>query len=436
LYYPGGHFLGIGCSNAAVNIKSCVNLSRICELGVLMSQRQYGIVKNIKQVDGVDEVSYKYEFIIPSGLVSKGEISDNNFRNIFATLNYNRLRTKTNKNGFKIYDFISVTPINFNGELQEKIGIDKYNTVDNINDDESGFNRESGARRITIEENSEDYYYFRLGVTDRGSDTKRKFLNRSGNNVSMPVYENSFYFYFGLKDGATALDKFRSEYYAPCPNNNISDVPSIIIESENAIACNKTTGSATVIPYNVPIPYEYFVFDENNKQIRDGRKLDTSEIVLNDLVEGTYSVTLKNENMGISLSDFFTINTTLPLSDSDGNGNIYNVYDGCYKVTQEDFINMPKITIKNNIFKSHIMENGGIINIQVPYYGNKQIVDEVGENIKPPYPLAIIIKGENYSTYKIIADNIDSNVKDEIKNYILNALSFRSYLYFHKPPCR
>ena len=425
LYYPGGHFLGIGCSNAAVNIKSCVNLSRICELGVLMSQRQYGIVKNIKQVDGVDEISYKYEFIIPSGLISKGEISDNNFRNIFATLNYNRLRTKVNEKGFKTYDFISVTPINFNGELQEKISANKYNTLETINDDESGFNRDYDARRITIEENSEDYYYFRLGVTDRDSDTKKKFLNRSGNNVSMPVYENSFYFYFGLKDGATALDKFRSEYYAPCPNNNISDVPSITIETKNAVACNQTTGSAVVIPYNVPIPYEYFLFDEENKQIRNGRKLDTSEISLTNLLEGTYSVTLKNENMGISLSEFFTINTALPPSSIDENGNTYNVYDGCYEVSQEDFINMPKITIKNNVFNSYILENGGIIKIKVPYYGNSQIVSEIDENIKPPYPLAIVVKGENYSTYKIITDGVDDTMKDEINNYILSVLNIK-----------
>ena len=78
LYRPGGHFLGIACTNAQVNIKSCVNLSRICEIGVMMSQRQ--------AVPYYDENEKKmlYKYIIPTGFISKDETEDNNFRNIFA----------------------------------------------------------------------------------------------------------------------------------------------------------------------------------------------------------------------------------------------------------------------------------------------------------------------------------------------------------------
>ena len=39
LYKPGGHFLGLTCRNSETTIKTCVNLSRICEYGVWMSQR-------------------------------------------------------------------------------------------------------------------------------------------------------------------------------------------------------------------------------------------------------------------------------------------------------------------------------------------------------------------------------------------------------------
>ena len=40
MYTPGGHFLGLSCINSQTNIKSCINLSRICEIGVNMSQRK------------------------------------------------------------------------------------------------------------------------------------------------------------------------------------------------------------------------------------------------------------------------------------------------------------------------------------------------------------------------------------------------------------
>ena len=39
-YKPGGHFLGLSCKNSETNVKTCVNLTRICEHGVWMSQRQ------------------------------------------------------------------------------------------------------------------------------------------------------------------------------------------------------------------------------------------------------------------------------------------------------------------------------------------------------------------------------------------------------------
>ena len=34
------------------------------------------------------------------------------------------------------------------------------------------------------------------------------------------MYNNSFYFYFGLRDGKTALDEFKKQYYAVCEKNN------------------------------------------------------------------------------------------------------------------------------------------------------------------------------------------------------------------------
>ena len=44
--------------------------------------------------------------------------------------------------------------------------------------------------------------------TDESGSTTNFYL--------MPVYENSFYFYFGLKDGNTAIDRLYTEYFSEC----------------------------------------------------------------------------------------------------------------------------------------------------------------------------------------------------------------------------
>jgi hypothetical protein len=48
----------------------------------------------------------------------------------------------------------------------------------------------------------------------------------------IPQYENSFYFYFGLKDGNTAIDRLYNEYYAPCNTDNGAPSVSFIVEED------------------------------------------------------------------------------------------------------------------------------------------------------------------------------------------------------------
>lgn len=119
LYYPGGHFLGMSCGIAETNIKSCVNLSRVCEHGVSLSQRE-----EVDTNEGNEDYSKFY--LTPTGLISKDEINDSTFRTIFATLNFNNLKTKRDKNGYLKYDMEYINPTNFNGELEEKVYTSNY----------------------------------------------------------------------------------------------------------------------------------------------------------------------------------------------------------------------------------------------------------------------------------------------------------------------
>ena len=63
------------------------------------------------------------------------------------------------------------------------------------------------------DEKNEDYILFRMG-------DNRHFYKYGRTSYSMPLYENSFYFYFGINEGNTAIDKFNKMFYSECENSN------------------------------------------------------------------------------------------------------------------------------------------------------------------------------------------------------------------------
>ena len=235
-YTPGGHFLGISCVNAESNIKSCVNLKRICEVGVWQSQRQevfngYGDVGTDS-----DEKVGTYVDIIPNGLIARDEVSDGNFRKIFSTMNSNNLKTRVNDSGFTVYDFLYMTPEGFGGEFAKYVrtNYNHPNPLENIdnylakqgskNEDGEEWTGEDESKtlnlkpvRRSLDERDQDYMMFRLGLTkDTNNQLQTKYLGLDDYGYYMPVYNNSFYFYFGLTPGATALDEFYRQFFAEC----------------------------------------------------------------------------------------------------------------------------------------------------------------------------------------------------------------------------
>lgn len=245
LLSPGGHFLGLSCSNAETNIKSCVNLKRACEIGTTLSERLEIPVGYKSGLESDEDLSYdivNYLYVAPNGLISKDQINDVTFRSAFATMNQNSLRTVVNSYGYKEYDFKYLLPDSFDGSLEKKISgytYTKYLPQETKSLwNESTFNElmeshpnlevdvafESGNTIVRKSEfGSNDYITFRMG-------DNKKYLY-GGNR--MPVYQNSFYFYFGLVNGSTALDLFKSQYYAPCAPQVITTPKGVMTFSVN-----------------------------------------------------------------------------------------------------------------------------------------------------------------------------------------------------------
>ena len=308
MYNPGGHFLGIACFNSETNVKSCVNLSRICEIGVSKSQR-ISIPK--RSEDG--KLVYD-SFIVPTGLISKDEIMDTGFRSEFATLNHNGLKTKKNPLTNRLeYDFISMMPYNFDGSLSGKTGNILYNNLSG--EYESPY---STAYKRTIENNSIDYYSFRLGIGNEdfsGLTVDDKYLIKNGDgSVSLPMYNNSYYFYFGLHDGETALDRFYKEFFATCPELN-EDTAVVTISVTNVDVCNGggQDGTVKVMFANISEdPFEPVQYSINRTD-QDGVIFGGStgvvaagegEFTVNGLIIGNYELRLSVEGKEDIVKEF------------------------------------------------------------------------------------------------------------------------------------
>lgn len=366
LYYPGGHFLGLSCFNSQTNIKSCVNLQRICEAGANMSQRREE-VRSLNNADGITTVQYSY--FVPTGLVSQDDINGTNFRSMFATMNYKRLLCENRfdeNTGYPIYDFMYLRPGGFDGALAKSVNkASQYNMMIDVVDETNAMaksgvtksdsydpNEKRNTMTRTIEEQSQDYYMFRLGLqTLEDEEQKSKFLYfDSTNGASLPQYENSFYFYFGLKDGSTALDEFNKQFFSQCESSSIiMNTPTINVSTE--FDCCNFTMDVDIAVENMQAPVtltlrtgEGFdqVYGDINEITLTGTNIYT--ISLSGIPAGKYEIVVTDgggeqltKQVDFMPEDFTVDYETYPFEFRVGNNSIKNVINSG-KTTDSGYI--------------------------------------------------------------------------------------------------
>lgn len=200
-----GLFYGLNCNFTEVAPKSCVNMSRICEFGVGLDENMY-----IYNQDTDTE-----QYIAPDGFISTDEINDVDGRSMFATLNGNNLRTKTdNDTGYSVYDLTYSYQQYFDGSLSNIMREFQTRLRQGI----------TYRNNYKLELYGDDYVSFRFGDN---TTTQTAFYNSdlsTFHGPRIPKYNNSFYFYFGLKEGKTAIDKFRELYYNECKSDITEDI--------------------------------------------------------------------------------------------------------------------------------------------------------------------------------------------------------------------
>jgi hypothetical protein len=179
-----------------------VNTSRICELGVA---NDHLIVGRPAPGSG-----YRKEYYPINGMIDRFDIVDDTIRSEFASLNYDVEKYTYNPSDKrKCFVPTPMYMVDFDGRLKNYVQTRNFFNVD--------------------ERKDESYVKFRYGDIGNGpvryspayfndsdfpeytnKDNNAIFANRINSHIILT--ENSFYFYFGLNYGHTALDKLRKNY--------------------------------------------------------------------------------------------------------------------------------------------------------------------------------------------------------------------------------
>ena len=214
--YNEGLFMGLYCTSVITKAKSCFNVERLSELGTALDmsyKMPYSKGGNIE-----------YGEIRPDGFISKLELDDMDNRAMFATMNHigfvpqeyqdsisgYTTQVEDENTNYLVPKFRYIYPVDYDGRQQVLMTRHK-----------------NGFTQHLFDEDDESYVTFRLGA-DKNPEEKgeknrlRHFYHHysSDDTYSMPVYNNSFYFYFGIKKGSTAIDKFNNMFYAECFKNS------------------------------------------------------------------------------------------------------------------------------------------------------------------------------------------------------------------------
>lgn len=339
--------------------KTCINAERICELGVTMDSDvtiDYGKNTDKKVISYMD------------GLITKRELEDIDARALFATLNFNPLvGEKVNETtGYKTYNLTYFYPTNFDGRLEDIAPDYTYGfTSDDRNRDYLDFRfgsinnvdmmKGSMVNAITVKRVR--WFWMEFDVYTKGGETvyvesvnndmklgdisltsnpfrgyaynedalgnvldystkvrhfyMRKVVSRQSVNIMpdemgyiFPLYENSFYFFFGLIPGSTAIDKFYNQFYSECPSEDSSPF-NYKIETTAATACNKNTAKIKFTVEDVDQPYSIKLV-LNGNTIEERENLYGLYTEFTGLTNGKYTYII-TDAYGNSITDDVTI---------------------------------------------------------------------------------------------------------------------------------
>ena len=239
--------------------KSCINVERICELGVSLDMSTLNENGNNITLNNFGK---------HDGLITKREIEDEYSRQFFATLNQSPLVVSSDNinhfTGYNTYPIKYCCPTDFDGKMSSFI---KKFTNGYSHDDESL-----------------EYESFRFGGY---KEYKFNYMVEDSNKIDyyFPFYNNSFYFYFGLNQGQTAIEKFKKQFFDECKSGSELPFDITINLLTNPTLCNPnggtisvTTNDAAITCIKYTISNVYGLVSEHTNEAASGLAVGTYDI--------------------------------------------------------------------------------------------------------------------------------------------------------------
>lgn len=382
-----GLFMDLTCVKVKTKPKTCINLARMSELGVTLDARYFDAISN----NGV----LKYDNERPAdGLITRYELVDNETRAMFASLNHNGLQEKTyNPNtGYNTYKLIYNYPTDFDGHMN------KYSP-----------SYTSKLKVVTYDNQDISYVDYKFGTIDKND--VRHFYNP--NTGQMPLFNNSFYFYFGLNEGNTAIDKFNNLFYSECFKNYKYPF-SIIVSSTPAKWCktydninkklplndaNSASGLSTdyatidITLKNIKIPFSYKLYNEFNTELLSESDIYVTNLKFGyDVENGNYSSNKNGALKYLTNGEYFKY----IVKDKEY---VYLLDNGNYYLEVTDF-NGNTIKQPISVAQSSIMVNNTVKGLGDKYYDGTTIEKDICNEFANYGEIiinSISIDGKNYN---------------------------------------
>ena len=179
-----------------------VNTSRICELGVANDH----LIEGRPAPGSV----YRKEYYPINGMIDRFDIVDDTIRSEFASLNYDVEKYTYNPSDKrKCFVPTPMYVVDFDGRLKNYVHARNFFNIDERKDESYVKFRYGDIGNGPVR-----YYPAYFSDSDfpeyKDKDINAIFANRINSQIILT--ENSFYFYFGLNYGHTALDKLRKNY--------------------------------------------------------------------------------------------------------------------------------------------------------------------------------------------------------------------------------
>lgn len=318
--YKRGLFMDLACTVAYTRQKSCINAERLAELGVNLDTT-YSTEFNQGSNVGVGTFE-------ADGFISKLELEDTENRAMFASMNHIGFVPQTYQETHGLYETQVIDP-------STGYFINKFKYIYPVDFDGKASAPMKSYRKkfkqAMVDTQDESYLTFRLGA-ENNKDAKDNAEQRIrhfyyiGGELHMPLYNNSYYFYFGINKGSTAIDKFKEKFFADCYQNTTNpftlDVdykgvpwcPQIYTQTSET---NKAYGYIRANVDDIRAPYTYALYDSIGSTVISESGMTVPFFVIGGKAQSAEDEVICNENGAIF---YQTTGKQLMRSQGDGSG--------------------------------------------------------------------------------------------------------------------